>query len=239
MQFDKKLAQKVEIRPIHESDIPGIIKLCSRVYVESPPWTEAQLRSQMSVFPAGQLVAHHPDFKDLLGYSASLIVNWDDYDSTDSWRDFTDKGMFTNHDPENGHTLYGAEVMVDPSMQGKGVGKLIYQARRDLCAAQGMWRIRAGARLRHYHKYANDHSAHEYALAVARGEIFDPTLSFQLKNGFQIIGMVGDYLLNDPESRGNAALIEWLNLDLAEPRHVEKQKRSPFYIENFKIQPKP
>ncbi|GEM_PF-1459647 len=42
--------------------------------------------------------------------AASLIVLWNDYDMKASWRDFTDHDMFTNHDPERGRTLYGAEV---------------------------------------------------------------------------------------------------------------------------------
>lgn len=49
--------------------------------------------------------------------SASLIVLWDDYELTTSWRDFTDAGMFTNHDAVNGRTLDGAEIMVAPAAQ--------------------------------------------------------------------------------------------------------------------------
>ena len=50
----------------------------------------------------------------------------------ESWHDFTDGGKFTNHDPENGRTLYGAEVMVATDKRGKGIGKKIYSARREL-----------------------------------------------------------------------------------------------------------
>ena len=37
--------------------------------------------------------------------------------------------MFVNHDPENGHTLYGAEIMVRPGVQGRGIGKKLYRRR--------------------------------------------------------------------------------------------------------------
>lgn len=184
----------VEIRPIQESDISEVIDLCKRVYPSSTPWSEKQLNSHIEQFSQGQLVAIHPDFKGILGYAASLVVNWDDYESTDSWRDFTDKGMFTNHDPKGGKTLYGAEMMVDPAMQGKGLGSHIYEARRNLCLELGLLRIRAGARLRSFHKYFDTMSAYDYTKAVAKGEIFDPTLSFQLKNGFRIFGIVDNYL---------------------------------------------
>ena len=44
-----------------------------------------------------------------------------------------------------------------------------------------------------------------------RGEIGDPTLSFQLRQGFHVLAVVQGYLRNDPESLGYAAVIEWIN----------------------------
>ena len=73
--------------------------------------------------------------------TASLIILWDDYDMTASWRDFTGAGMFTNHDHARGRTLYGAEAMVAPSMQGGGIGKKLYAARREL--VERLWILSA------------------------------------------------------------------------------------------------
>ncbi len=64
--------------------------------------------------------------------AASLIVFWDDYDMSTSWRDFTAQGHFMNHDPAIGRTLYGAEVMVAPDRQGQGIGAMLYAARRAI-----------------------------------------------------------------------------------------------------------
>jgi len=206
------------VRETSAADIPGIIQLCRRVYAEAPPWKEEQLRSHQAVFPDGQLVAvDHTG--EILGFAACLIVNWDDYDAWDDWRDFTDKGYFTNHDPEHGRTLYGAEIMVDPTQQGRGLGSLIYQARRELCQRLDLRRIRAGARLRGYHQHAAEMSAAEYVTKVVRGELRDPTLSFQLSRGFDVLGVVQNYLRHDPDSRGWAALIEWRNPDLPQPEN--------------------
>lgn len=117
--------------------------------------------------------------------------------------------MFTNHDAENGRTLYGAEVMVSPKMRRAGIGKKLYAARRKLVENLDLLRIRAGARLRNYHRYADKYSAKEYVKKIVNGEIKDPTLSFQLKQGFEILAVVSDYLENDRESLGKAAIIEW------------------------------
>lgn len=206
----------VIVRPARPQDVAGVIELCRRVYDQAPPWTETQLRSHQDVFPEGQLVAVN-DAGRILGMAASLIVNWDDYDAWDNWRDFTDKGMFTNHDPDRGRTLYGAEVMVDPQMQGQGLGKKLYVARREVCQQFDLLRIRAGARLRGYHKHSSSLDAAEYVERVVRGELGDPTLSFQLRQGFEVLDVVQNYLRHDPESLGWAALIEWINRNASTP----------------------
>lgn len=207
----------VHVRNTRPEDFAAIIDLCRAIYPDSPPWTEAQLGSHLRVFPEGQFVALGRESGQVIGSALSLIVLWDDYDMTMSWRDFTDHGMFTNHDPARGRTLYGAEVMVHPVAQGKGVGTALYQARRELTLRLGLLRIRAGARLRGYHRYADRMSADDYAIRVARGEIWDPTVSFQIRRGFHILAVVSGYLRHDHESLGHAAVIEWLNPDVARP----------------------
>lgn len=205
----------VLVRNTRREDFDGIIALTREVYRESPPWSTRQLESHLDAFAAGQFVAIERDTGAIVGMSASLIVLWDDYDITDSWRDFTDSGMFTNHDPIHGRTLYGAEVMVLPNRRRLGIGKKLYAARRSLVEQLGLLRIRAGARLRGYHRHADRMSASDYADAVVRGEIEDPTLGFQLKQGFTILAVIPGYLRHDPESLGWAAVIEWLNPRIA------------------------
>lgn len=189
--------------------------MCGAVYAATVPWSRDQLLTHQRIFPEGQFAAQQISTGRVLGMSASLIVDWDDYDFDSSWREFTDAGWFTNHDSVYGRTLYGAEVMVHPDSQGMGIGKKLYAARRDLVRRLGLRRIRAGSRLRGYGRYADQMSPVHYVQKVVCGELGDPTLSFQLKQGFEVLAVVSKYLRNDPESRGYAALIEWLNPDLA------------------------
>jgi hypothetical protein len=65
-------------------------------------------------------------------------------------------------------------------------------------------------------------SAEEYVSRVVRGELRDPTLSFQLHRGFRVLSVVSRYLTHDPESQGYAAVIEWLNPDVARPQDYEQ-----------------
>lgn len=209
--------RKIEVRNTRSGDIGGIIELCGDVYPGATPWTPAQLESHLNVFPEGQLVAVESGSGHVVGMAASLIVLWDDYDMQTSWREFTDQGTFRNHDPANGRTLYGAEVMVRPRLHGFGIGKALYLARRELTERLGLLRIRAGARLRGYHQFAARLSPEAYVISVVRGQIGDPTLSFQLRQGFHVLAVVEGYLRSDPESLGHAAVIEWINTRVARP----------------------
>jgi ribosomal protein S18 acetylase RimI-like enzyme len=204
--------QTVTIRNTRAEDFDGIIELTRRIYPTSVPWTHEQLASHLRLFPEGQFVAVAG--KSIVGMAASLIVFWDDYDFDASWRDFTDGGTFANHDPEQGRTLYAAEVMVDPDWRGHGIGGRLYEARRELAIGRRLLRIRAGARLRGYHRYADELSPVDYVQRIQKGELHDPTLSFQLNQGFHVLGVVSGYLRHDPESLGYAAIIEWLNPEL-------------------------
>jgi GNAT superfamily N-acetyltransferase len=209
------------VRHTQAGDFPGIIELCRVTYPDAPPWTEAQLASHLRVFPEGQFVALSPADGAVVGMAASLIVLWDDYAFTTNWRELTAAGTFTNHDPVRGRTLYGAEIMVHPAWQGRGVGTQLYAEREALARRLGLLRIRAGARLRGYRKFSGSLGAEEYVLGVVRGELTDPTLTFQLRRGFRVLAVVTGYLAHDPQSLGHAAVIEWLNPDVASPADYE------------------
>ena len=224
---------RYHVRNTGLEDIPGIAALCREVYPETPPWNETQIKSHLAVFPEGQFVAVETASGRIVGMAASLVIVWDDYDARMDWNAFTAFGMFTNHDPGNGRTLYGAEIMVSPTLQRSGIGKKIYDARRQLTERLGLLRIRAGARLRGYHRYAHRLSAEEYVIRVVQGRLHDPTLSFQIKQGFHVLGVISGYLHHDPESRGFAAIIEWINHAVAKPE--DYSGRDPRFVRQFQI----
>ena len=98
-----------------------------------------------------------------------MIVMWNDWAESHSWKEITGAGTFEHHNPD-GKTLYGAEVFVDPDLQGQGVGHLLYEARRTLCRAMNLKRIIACGRLPGYHRYADEFSAEFYAQKVVWGD---------------------------------------------------------------------
>ena len=207
-------------RPEH---FTAIRELSALVYPDEPPWTEAYLSKHHESFPQGQWVALDRSANDeVVGMAASLIVAWDDYDRMDRYVDMTAHGTFDNQDPE-GRTLYGAEVMSHPERRRMGIGGKLYAARRELCRRMGLLRIRAGARIPSYRQHADRMTAVEYVQAVIQGELRDPTLSFQLNQGFDVIAVVPGYMRLDVESQGYGVLIEWMNSDIATPEDTSRR----------------
>src|SRR5215469_3557907 len=95
-------SSQVVVRNTEPRDFAGIADLCLRIYPDTPPWTAEQLSSHLRVFPEGQFVAVYGAEQKVVGMCASLIVDWEDYNTLDDWVRFTADGMFTNHDAKRG-----------------------------------------------------------------------------------------------------------------------------------------
>ena len=201
---------KLLVRPTVPSDINALLKLQAQVYPTIEPWKRDQLVHQLEIFPEGQLVAVLGG--RLVGCASSLVILWDEWAEEHSWKEITAAGTFNTHNPA-GFTLYGAEVFVDPRLRGKRLGHALYEGRRKICKQLNLRRIIACGRLPGYHALSKEMSVELYAKKILWGDLADPVLSFQLREGFRYCGIMHDYLPEDHESSGNASLIAWINPD--------------------------
>ncbi len=223
------------VRQTAEADIPGIIALQKRTFPSMAIWKPDDLRRHLKAFPEGQLVAVDVEGR-LLGSASSLVIDWDDYSDRAAWSDVTGRGSFDTHNPL-GKTLYCADISVLPEARGRGVGTALYEARKKIVHERGLKRMLAGGRIPGYGAVADEMSPERYVSEVVAGKRRDATLSFQLANGFVVLDIIPAYL-EDPASRGNATLLEWLNpeytaslglepgLSEVGPAEAEKRPRS-------------
>jgi GNAT superfamily N-acetyltransferase len=124
-----------------------------------------------------------------------------------SWNEIIGYGNGTSYDP-NGDSLYASDLLTDPSHRRQGVGTALIKARKELCTKLGLKRIIGGARLYDYCYYAKKLSPGDYAMRVVAGELVDPVLTFQLRNGFKFVRILPNYI-HDRRSLNFAAFIEW------------------------------
>ena len=189
------------------TDIPGILRLMARVYHAHGPealWRPEALEAHLERFPEGQLLLKDGSGRVLadstgLRLPARLALR------PHTWSEATGRGTLSTHDPK-GSVFYGADIAVDPSLQGLGLAKKLYAARLDLARSLGCRWFAAGARIPGYHKVARFLKPETYLKEVVEGLRFDPTLSKQLKLGFTALCLLPEYMA-DIESLNHAVLI--------------------------------
>jgi ribosomal protein S18 acetylase RimI-like enzyme len=199
------------VRPATLADVPRLVEMNHSAYPElveeNVVWSDPQLRQHIERFPQGQLVAATD--ATVMGAISTFIVGRErDPLAQHTWLDITGDGSFAGHDPA-GHTLYLADIYVDPAAWGRGVGETLYAALRQLCVQLDLVRIVAGGRLWGYDEHAERMRPEEYVARVLRGELRDRVLGSQIKAGFAVRGILTGYL-RDPRSRDYATLLEWV-----------------------------
>ena len=108
---------------------------------------------------------------------STTIVYLDPEYAEHTWKQITADGIFTNHNPE-GDSLYGADISTNPKYRHEGIGRMLYNTRKQLVTKLNLRRMIGGGRLFNYCEFAGKMSALEYAQRVVKGELRDPVLSF-------------------------------------------------------------
>jgi GNAT superfamily N-acetyltransferase len=171
---------------------------------------EDELIELAEIFPEGNFVAL--DDGRPIGMGLGILVDFDFEHTQHSLADVvTDDEGNNAHRPEN-LWYYGTDISVYPEYRGRGVGRRLYELRKEYVRAANKAGIVAGGVIPGYANHINDMTANEYIAKVAAGELTDPTLTFQMGNGFEPRGAIADYL-DDSSVGNNAVLIVWSNPD--------------------------
>lgn len=209
--FDmKSFERQVTLRLLRPSDYAPITDLQRRCFPGMLPWSREQFESQTGTFPDGQLCIEYQG--TIVASSSSLVLDFSLYSDWHSWKEITDGGFITNHDPK-GDTLYGIEIMVDPEYRGLKLARRLYDARKELARRMNLMRIIIGGRIPGYGRHAESMSAREYVEKVMNKILIDPVLTPQIANGFVLKRLIPNYLTSDQDSQGYATFLEWANLD--------------------------
>ncbi|SDX77743.1 GNAT family N-acetyltransferase [Paenibacillus sp. CF384] len=202
---------EIVIRNYKFSDIEGMIAIQRESFPPPFPselwWNETQLREHITRFPEGALCAEMDG--RLIGSMTALLVSEKLLEGVHTWEAVTDSGYIRNHDPD-GSTLYVVDLCVIPEMRKAGIGKWLMQSMYEVVIHLRLKRLLGGGRMPGYHRYSESVSAEEYLTGITSGLYNDPVISFLLRCGRLPVGVAQHYL-EDEESCGYAALMEWKN----------------------------
>ncbi|MGD8176004.1 nitrilase-related carbon-nitrogen hydrolase [Marinimicrobium sp. ARAG 43.8] len=193
------------------SDVPAIVALADRVYepMQMETYTRAAIVGQINNFRQGQIVVMVGD--ELVGYCATFRISGDIALKAHTWNEITGNGFASRHDI-HGDWLYGMEVCIDNAYRGYRIGQRLYNERKKLCQSLGLKGVVFAGRMPNLHKRLKRVGTVEnYIDQVVHKKIKDPVLSFQLRNGFEVIGVIPNYLDDDNESLNFAAHLVWYN----------------------------
>ena len=196
----------VNLLPEHAAQLAELQKICYPHTPREALYKEHEFVAHAAVFPEGTFVAL--DGQQVVGVGAGVFLDFD-LDHPDHDLDELTGTCYENHNPD-GEWYYGTEICVHPDYRGRGIARRLYDLRKELVIRCNKRGIVAGGVLPGYANCRDQMSAQEYVERVVAGEIFDPTLSVQLHNGFQLHGVLKDYF-PDSKTGGWASLIVWEN----------------------------
>lgn len=201
--------------------VKALSKLAYPFYQEE--WTKKEIEFLISNFKDGQICIE--DNGKLVAFALSIIVDYKKIGDRHTYPQIIDHGKFGTHQAK-GDTLYGVEVIVHPDHRGMRLGRRLYDARKEICYDLNLKRIVTGGRIPGYQEKSKEMTPQQYVKNVAKKEIYDPILSFQLSNGFFVKRVLKNYLPGDLESKNYATLLEWVNIYFEEDGEEEAFERS-------------
>lgn len=222
----------VELRALGADDIDAVIELGMLCFPNLDAWSRKNIENQLKTWDRSQLGL----FVDgqLVGSCGQLIVHSGDYSDWSDWREMSDNGNISNHDPE-GDTLYGIEIQVHPDFRGRKLARRLYEARFAMCRELNLSTLAIGGRIPGYAANKDKMTAREYVEQVINKRLVDPVLTAQLANGFVLKQLVPGYLPDDDDSAGFATCLEWANLDYTPPRS-RRQRRATMPVRTALVQ---
>lgn len=207
---------KVELLFLQIEDYLEIKDVMQSAYASMPEayWKESHITTLLKKFPEGQVVIKVNG--QIAGCALSLIVEYDTFDDSHTYREITADYSFDTHS-DDGDVLYGIDVFIKPEFRGLRLGRRLYDYRKELCEKKNLRGIAFGGRIPNYHKYSDRLSPKAYIEKVRHKEINDPILNFQMSNDFHPTRVLKGYLEGDKFSQEFAVLLEWDNIGYQKP----------------------
>jgi predicted N-acetyltransferase YhbS len=151
-------------------------------------------RKHVEIFPDGQFVVLDGD--RVVGATSTIRMKFDFEHPQHTFADILQGGWLTSHDPE-GDWLYGVDLGTHPAYRKRGIARALYATRHEVVRRLGLKGQVTAGMPSGYGSRKHEMTAEAYYEGLKSGAIKDPTLSAQMRVGFEPRGLIPNYL-NDP-----------------------------------------
>jgi GNAT superfamily N-acetyltransferase len=148
----------------------------------------------VELFPDGQLCALDGD--RVVGMTSTIRMSFDFDHPAHTFADVIQGGWLTSHDPA-GRWLYGADIGVHPDYRRRGIMRMLYAARHALVRRLGLLGQLTVGMPTGYGAAKDQLTAEQYYAELVAGTRVDPTISAQQRIGFELRGLIPNYI-DDP-----------------------------------------
>jgi len=202
--------ETVAFRATDESDAAGLEALQSLVFPtldDRQRFKREHYLRHLEVFPEGQFVAVDCSSvpECLVGMTSSLRLNFDFSRPDHRFEDVAQGGWLAAHDA-SGRWLYGADIGTHPDYRRRGIARGLYRLRHQTVRRLELAGQLTVGMMRGYGLHRDRMSPQRYYEGILSGAIYDPTISTQMKLGFEPRGLIEDYV-NDPVCDGWGVLL--------------------------------
>jgi GNAT superfamily N-acetyltransferase len=207
MAYHRVLPGGLVVRSTDANDAEALEQLqddCFPTLAADQKLRSEHFRYHVTLFSPGQFVV--ADECKVIGSTTSIRLSEKTLHEAHNFADLFAGGWLNSHEP-TGEWLYGIDMGVDAAYRGRGIGRALYVARHATVRSlglKGQWTV---GMLSGYATKRSDMTIEEYYRGLERGELTDPTVTVQLKIGFELRGLVHAYL-DDPVCDGCGAALE-------------------------------
>jgi GNAT superfamily N-acetyltransferase len=180
--------------PEHAEQLERLQEIVFPTLADDERFKAPHYRKHVEIFPDGQFVVLDGD--RVVGMTSTIRMKFDFEHPGHTFAEVIQGGWLTSHDP-TGDWLYGADIGTHPSHRKRGIARALYAARHDVVRRLGLKGQVTVGMPSGYGARKNEMSAETYYEGLKSGAISDPTLSAQMRIGFELRGLIPNYL-NDP-----------------------------------------
>ncbi|MGB0387062.1 MAG: GNAT family N-acetyltransferase [Ardenticatenaceae bacterium] len=200
----------VPIQLEHVHCVKRVLDRCFPDMLPTEQYSIEELEELADIFAEGTIIALDGDKVVAMSTGSFVDLDFDNLPPREHDLLYDENGVST-HTPD-GEYYYGSDIGVDPAYRGRGIARQLYNRRKALVRRYNKRGFVAAGVLPGYEKHWDQMDIHTYVDKVIAGELFDPTLTVQLRNGFEVRGLIKDFYIF-PRSRNWSTLIVWDNPD--------------------------
>jgi GNAT superfamily N-acetyltransferase len=183
--------------PEHAAELEELQRIVFPTLAPEERFAAPHYLRHLELFPEGQLcVVDRAAGGRVVGMTSTIRMDFDVAHPDHTFADIIQGGWLTSHQPA-GRWLYGADLGVHPDYRRRGIARALYAARHELVRRLGLLGQLTVGMPSGYGAVKHAMTAAQYFAELAAGTRGDPTISAQLRIGFELRGLLPGYI-NDP-----------------------------------------